>query len=90
MINSFPEDDKPSYFGLPANIERSSQRIISNQVISQLKILRRLDEAAVKFDMDRWNSELGPILNLWKKLNQVRDKNGKFHLITSICNLNIA
>ncbi|XP_033632471.1 cytoplasmic dynein 2 heavy chain 1-like isoform X2 [Asterias rubens] len=70
LINSFPEDDKPSYFGLPANIERSSQRIISNQVISQLKILRRLDEAAVKFDMDRWNSELGPILNLWKKLNQ--------------------
>ncbi|XP_022103094.1 cytoplasmic dynein 2 heavy chain 1-like isoform X1 [Acanthaster planci] len=70
MIKSFPEDDKPSYFGLPANIERSSQRIISSQVISQLKILRRLDETAVKFDIDRWNTELGPILNLWKKLNQ--------------------
>ncbi len=71
MVAAFPEDDKPSYFGLPANIERSSQRIISGQVIGQLKVLRRSDEAAVKFDMDCWNSELGPILNLWKKLNQV-------------------
>ena len=32
IINSLPDDDKPSFFGLPANIERSSQRIISSQV----------------------------------------------------------
>ena len=36
LINTFPEDDKPSFFGLPANIERSSQRIISSQVASYL------------------------------------------------------
>ena len=32
IINSLPDVDKPSFFGLPANIERSSQRIISSQV----------------------------------------------------------
>lgn len=71
LLENFPEDDKPAYFGLPANIERSAQRIISGQVISQLKVLRRSDEAVERFDMETWNTELGPFLNLWKKLNQV-------------------
>ncbi|XP_071483964.1 LOW QUALITY PROTEIN: cytoplasmic dynein 2 heavy chain 1-like [Diadema antillarum] len=70
LVSKFPDDDKPAFFGLPANIERSSQRIISGQVIAQLKVLRRSDEAADKFDTEKWNSELGPILTLWKKLNQ--------------------
>ncbi|KAJ8027756.1 Cytoplasmic dynein 2 heavy chain 1 [Holothuria leucospilota] len=70
FIANFPEDDKPGFFGLPDNIERSSQRIISGQVISQLKVLRRSDEAVERFDMETWNTELGPFLNLWKKLNQ--------------------
>ncbi|XP_067663541.1 cytoplasmic dynein 2 heavy chain 1-like isoform X1 [Haliotis asinina] len=69
-IESLPEFDKPSYFGLPENIERSAQRIISSQVISQLRILQRADVKASKFDKEVWANELGPILNLWKKLNQ--------------------
>lgn len=32
IIESLPEDDKPDFFGLPANIARSSQRMISSQV----------------------------------------------------------
>jgi dynein heavy chain 2 len=32
VIEKLPEDDKPSFFGLPANIARSSQRMISSQV----------------------------------------------------------
>lgn len=71
-IEELPEFDKPSYFGLPENIERSAQRIISNQVIGQLKVLQRADAKANKFDKEIWATELGPILNLWKKLNQVR------------------
>lgn len=71
MINSLPEFDKPSYFGLPENIERSAQRIISNQVISQLKVLQRADVKASKFDKEIWASELGPVLTQWKKLNTV-------------------
>ncbi|XP_050416302.2 cytoplasmic dynein 2 heavy chain 1 [Patella vulgata] len=69
-IEALPEFDKPSYFGLPENIERSAQRIISSQVISQLRILQRADVKASKFDKEVWANELGPILNLWKKLNQ--------------------
>lgn len=70
IINSLPDDDKPSFFGLPANIERSSQRIISSQVIGQLKVLMRSNLEASKFDKEKWSTELSPILNLWKKLNQ--------------------
>ncbi|KAF4787703.1 hypothetical protein TURU_168391 [Turdus rufiventris] len=70
IIESLPEDDKPDFFGLPANIARSSQRIISSQVISQLRILSRSVTAGCKFDREIWSAELSPILNLWKKLNQ--------------------
>ena len=70
-IEALPDTDKPSYFGLPENIERSSQRMISNGVIGQLRIVKRADVKASKFDKDVWATELGPILNLWKKLNTV-------------------
>ncbi|KAF1521633.1 Cytoplasmic dynein 2 heavy chain 1, partial [Eudyptes sclateri] len=70
IIESLPEDDKPDFFGLPANIARSSQRMISSQVISQLRILSRSVTAGCKFDREIWSTELSPILNLWKKLNQ--------------------
>ncbi|XP_019385809.1 PREDICTED: cytoplasmic dynein 2 heavy chain 1 [Crocodylus porosus] len=69
-IEGLPEDDKPDFFGLPANIARSSQRMISSQVISQLRILSRSVTAGCKFDREIWSSELSPVLNLWKKLNQ--------------------
>uniref|UniRef100_A0A8C5PRQ6 Dynein cytoplasmic 2 heavy chain 1 n=1 Tax=Leptobrachium leishanense TaxID=445787 RepID=A0A8C5PRQ6_9ANUR len=71
VIESLPEDDKPAFFGLPANIARSSQRMISTQVISQLRILSRSVTAGCKFDRELWSNELSPVLNLWKKLNQV-------------------
>ncbi|XP_075448514.1 cytoplasmic dynein 2 heavy chain 1 isoform X2 [Ascaphus truei] len=70
VIESLPEDDKPAFFGLPANIARSSQRMISSQVISQLRILSRLVTAGSKFDRELWANELSPVLSLWKKLNQ--------------------
>ncbi|CAL1541204.1 unnamed protein product [Lymnaea stagnalis] len=70
IIEALPEFDKPSYFGLPENIERSAQRMTSMSVISQLRVLQRSDAKANKFDKDVWATELGPILNLWKKVNQ--------------------
>jgi len=73
VVQELPEFDKPSYFGLPENIERSAQRIVSGQVISQLKVLQRADAKASKFDKEIWANELGPILNLWKKLNSVSE-----------------
>uniref|UniRef100_A0A8B9L0C8 Cytoplasmic dynein 2 heavy chain 1 n=1 Tax=Astyanax mexicanus TaxID=7994 RepID=A0A8B9L0C8_ASTMX len=70
VVESLPEDDRPSFFGLPANIERSAQRITSTQVISQLRILSRSVAAGSKFDREVWSSGLSPVLNLWKRLNQ--------------------
>ncbi|XP_038617598.1 cytoplasmic dynein 2 heavy chain 1 [Tachyglossus aculeatus] len=70
VIESLPEDDKPGFFGLPANIARSSQRMISSLVISQLRTLGRSVSAGCKFDREIWSNELSPILSLWKKLNQ--------------------
>ncbi|XP_073674385.1 cytoplasmic dynein 2 heavy chain 1-like [Garra rufa] len=70
VVDALPEDDRPSFFGLPANIERSAQRIISLQVISQLRILSRSVAAGSKFDRDVWSNALSPVLNLWKRLNQ--------------------
>ncbi|KAI5098641.1 cytoplasmic dynein 2 heavy chain 1, partial [Silurus meridionalis] len=70
VVAGLPEDDKPSFFGLPANIERSAQRITSTQVISQLRILSRSVTAGSKFDRELWASGLSPVLNLWKRLNQ--------------------
>uniref|UniRef100_A0A3Q3LA71 Dynein cytoplasmic 2 heavy chain 1 n=1 Tax=Labrus bergylta TaxID=56723 RepID=A0A3Q3LA71_9LABR len=71
VIENLPEDDRPAFFGLPANIERSSQRIISSQVISQLRVLSRSVATGSKFDRELWSNGLSPVLNLWKKLNQV-------------------
>ncbi|XP_056138994.1 cytoplasmic dynein 2 heavy chain 1 [Lampris incognitus] len=70
VIDNLPEDDRPSFFGLPANIERSSQRITSSQVISRLRVLSRSVATGSKFDRELWSNGLSPVLNLWKKLNQ--------------------
>lgn len=45
--------------------------ILFFQVISQLRILGRAVTAGCKFDREIWSNELSPVLNLWKKLNQV-------------------
>ena len=68
-ITQLPEEDLPAYFGLPENIDRSAQRIVSNQVMMQLRVLQRSVTEGNKFDKDLLASELGPILNLWKQLN---------------------
>ncbi|CAG0883700.1 unnamed protein product [Cyprideis torosa] len=99
VIKGMPDDDTPSYFGLPDNIQGSLQRNISTQVntcflhttpekqwfpyplyyktksllyevINQLRIVMRSAIEGAHFDRHKWNKELGPVLNLWKKLNQ--------------------
>ena len=53
MIDSLPDSDNPKFFGLPLNIDRSCQIVVSNQVISQLKILKRSNnQAGSKFEKD--------------------------------------
>lgn len=69
-IDKLPEIDKPSYFGLPENIERSTERTIGLNVINQLRILQRSSTSTTKFQKELWKKELTPILNLWKSINQ--------------------
>ncbi|CAF4415162.1 unnamed protein product, partial [Rotaria sp. Silwood2] len=70
ICDELNDEDTPSLFGLPANIERSAQRMNSTQIINSLKILQRTDVEVQKFDKDKWSALLTPLLNLWKKLNQ--------------------
>ncbi|GLH06942.1 Uncharacterized protein GBIM_12528, partial [Gryllus bimaculatus] len=72
IVHQLSDKDQPAYFGLPANVERSWQRITSNEVIVQLRSLERPVEGSVRFDRDEWQKQLSPIMSLWKKLNQVR------------------
>ena len=51
-------------------------------MISQLKVLMRADTIADKFDREQWTHELSPILNLWKKLNQVTDIHNPHCVVT--------
>lgn len=73
LISSLPESDCPDFLGLPNNIERSAQRITSGLVVDQLKTLLRPGQSSTHFDHDHWMQELGPLLSLWKKLNQGSD-----------------
>ncbi len=70
LVGRMPEEDKPSTFGLPANIERSHQRGSSAATIAQLRTLARSLSAGSKFEREKWQKELTPVLTLWKRLNQ--------------------
>ncbi|KAF4324411.1 hypothetical protein G195_002224 [Phytophthora kernoviae 00238/432] len=68
IIDRFPDIDAPAMFGLPDNIERSMQRSLSGQVISQLKALSSSEAEATAFDREKWRAQLGPLLETWGKL----------------------
>ncbi|OWZ22446.1 Dynein heavy chain [Phytophthora megakarya] len=68
LIDRFPDIDTPAMFGLPDNIERSMQRSLSGQVISQLKALSSSEAEATAFDREKWRAQLGPLLETWGKL----------------------
>ncbi|KAI8925894.1 dynein heavy chain and region D6 of dynein motor-domain-containing protein [Entophlyctis helioformis] len=69
IVAELPENDNVALFGLPANIDRTLQRLTSQAVIGQLKILRQSDVQSHRFDKEKWSQELLPFLQLWKKLN---------------------
>ncbi|XJO78526.1 hypothetical protein BDV3_002952 [Batrachochytrium dendrobatidis] len=69
LITELPEIDNVELFGLPANIDRTLQKLTSQAVIEQLKTLRHVDVKQHKFNKDKWSQELMPLLQLWKKLN---------------------
>ena len=72
LINSLPEIDSPYFFGLPLNIDRSCQIVVSNQVISQLKVIgRSAIQSGSKFDKDTLKAQFKPVWKLWEALKKV-------------------
>ena len=67
-IESLPDTDSPTWFGLPLNVERSVQRARSSNVVRQLKKLAISSVSSDKFDREHWKIGLGPIVELWDKL----------------------
>ena len=68
IISKVPENDVPSLFGLPANIDRSVQRFNSSAVIAALKQLAAVSAEELRFDKQKWTQKLGPICQLWANL----------------------
>ena len=71
LISKLPDTDSPEIFGLPSNIDRSVQRFNSQKVILALKQLQSISAEDLKFNRDKWMSQLGPLLKLWKTLVKV-------------------
>ncbi|XP_028968661.1 cytoplasmic dynein 2 heavy chain 1 [Galendromus occidentalis] len=71
IIQALPEEDKAAFFNLPANIKRTQQKVKANEIISRLKqmSIAKSDEKSDK-TAERWNRGVGPLLALWKKLNE--------------------
>jgi dynein heavy chain 2 len=68
FISTLPDQDKPSMFGLPSNIDRSVQRFNSQRYINLLKTITAVSKEDLKFDREMWAKALGPILKLWKNI----------------------
>ncbi len=72
VIDTLPDTDQPKLFGLPLNIDRSSQIVVSNLIINQLKILKRSDiKIDGKFDKDTVKQQFKPVWKLWEALKKV-------------------
>ncbi|KAL4440929.1 hypothetical protein ABPG74_009342 [Tetrahymena malaccensis] len=77
IVKKMSETDTPSIFGLPLNIDKAVQRYNTQQVISNLKIIMQASAEDLKFDKEKWQKQLGTIINLWKNLyKQFREGSG--------------
>ncbi len=68
LIQQLPDVDIPTLFYLPANIDRALQKTNSVKVINSLKLLTVTLDAGMRFNRDKWSTELTPLLQLWQKL----------------------
>lgn len=68
LINKMNDNDNPSLFGLPNNIDKAVQRYNTQQIINSLKILSRVSSENLKFDKEKWGLLLKPTINQWKTL----------------------
>jgi hypothetical protein len=60
-----------TYVSLSSRSSTTYPFVCRFKIINSLKILQRTDVELDKFDREKWSTLLTPVLNLWKKLNQV-------------------
>ncbi len=72
VIEALSDTDTPKFFGLPANIDRSAQIVLSNQVVAQLKVLKRSSNTLLSSKMrkDVLKSQFKPVWKLWEALKK--------------------
>ena len=88
LINKLNDNDNPSLFGLPNNIDKAVQRYNTQQIIYSLKILARVSSENLKFDKERWGTLLKPIINMWKALHKQIQEGGLPKIKPSLMNSN--
>jgi dynein heavy chain 2 len=76
FINKLPEVDSPQVYGLPLNIDQALQRANTTQSINSLKLIMSMSVESVKFQKDRWNKLLMPLVQNWKQIyKHIKDSN---------------
>ncbi|XP_022659262.1 cytoplasmic dynein 2 heavy chain 1-like [Varroa destructor] len=71
VIQALPDEDRPVFLNLPANIQRTQQKVKANEIISRLKQMNTAKiEGRVEKTIERWSRGVGPLLAFWKKLNE--------------------
>lgn len=80
-INKLKDTDSPNVFGLPLNIERSVQRVVSGEICELLSRLSKISVKTEIFDKDKWKVYLVPIFELWSKIS-----NSKTTILTKMKN----
>lgn len=76
FINKLPEIDSPQVYGLPLNIDQALQRANTTQSINSLKQMMSMSVESVKFQKERWNKLLMPLVTNWKQIyKHLKDSN---------------
>ena len=69
-----PEVDDPSTFGLPKNIDKAVQRITTEAILKDLKVLSFAHSEGTAANRDEEMKVVGPILKLWNQTyKQIKD-----------------
>lgn len=71
IVNKMSENDTPSYFGLPQNIDKAVQRYTIQGVVAGLKSMGSVVGLDLKFEKEKWVQMLNPLITMWGQLGKI-------------------